>query len=119
MHTYWSDVNLASATVRVSHKPDRGWTPKAYKEREIPIPNKLVAKRGKRPERIGIAVSYSRLRAVTPSSISLTARRPSPSGPSSKRRISGFTNFGRRSQPGAFGRALICAPFSRISDTQI
>lgn len=26
----------------MSHKPDRGWTPKAYKEREIPIPAKLV-----------------------------------------------------------------------------
>jgi len=42
MHTYWSDINLAQATVRVSHKADRGWTPKAYKEREIPIPAKLV-----------------------------------------------------------------------------
>jgi integrase len=42
MHTYWSDVNLSAATVHVSHKPDRGWTPKAYKEREIPIPAKLV-----------------------------------------------------------------------------
>jgi integrase/recombinase XerD len=42
MHTYWTDVNLTSHTVRVSHKPDRGWTPKAYKEREIPIPAKLV-----------------------------------------------------------------------------
>jgi integrase len=42
MHTYWADVNLSAATVRVSHKPDRGWTPKAYKEREIPIPSKLV-----------------------------------------------------------------------------
>ena len=42
MYTYWSDVNFAAATVRVSHKPDRGWTPKAYKEREIPIPAKLV-----------------------------------------------------------------------------
>jgi len=42
MHTYWSDINLAHATVRVSHKLDRGWTPKAYKEREIPIPAKLV-----------------------------------------------------------------------------
>jgi integrase/recombinase XerD len=41
MHTYWSDINFAHATVRVSHKPDRGWTPKAYKEREIPIPDKL------------------------------------------------------------------------------
>jgi integrase len=42
MYTYWSDINLAHATVRVSHKPDRGWTPKAYKEREIPIPARLV-----------------------------------------------------------------------------
>jgi integrase len=42
MHTYWSDINLNRAIVRVSHKPDRGWTPKAYKEREIPIPAKLV-----------------------------------------------------------------------------
>jgi integrase/recombinase XerD len=42
MYTYWSDVNFAASTVHVSHKPDRGWTPKAYKEREIPIPTKLV-----------------------------------------------------------------------------
>jgi integrase/recombinase XerD len=42
MYTYWSDVNFAHATLRVSHKPDRGWTPKAYKEREIPVPAKLV-----------------------------------------------------------------------------
>jgi len=42
MYLYWSDVNFAAATARVSHKPDRGWTPKAYKEREIPIPAKLV-----------------------------------------------------------------------------
>jgi integrase/recombinase XerD len=42
MYVYWSDVNLSAGTVRVSHKADRGWTPKAYKEREIPIPAKLV-----------------------------------------------------------------------------
>jgi integrase/recombinase XerD len=42
MYTYWTDVNFAASTVRVSHKPDRGWTPKAYKEREIPIPGKLA-----------------------------------------------------------------------------
>jgi integrase/recombinase XerD len=42
MFTYWSDINFAASTVRVSHKPDRGWTPKAYKEREIPIPTKLA-----------------------------------------------------------------------------
>jgi integrase len=44
MHTYWSDVNFMASTVRVSHKPDQNWTPKAYKEREIPIPLKLVKK---------------------------------------------------------------------------
>jgi integrase/recombinase XerD len=44
MYAYWSDVNLTHATVRVTHKRDRGWTPKAYKEREIPIPAKLVKK---------------------------------------------------------------------------
>ena len=42
MYTYWDDVNFAASTVRVSHKPDRGWTPKGYKEREIPIPAKLA-----------------------------------------------------------------------------
>ena len=42
MYCYWRDVNLAAKTVRVTHKPDRGWSPKAYKEREIPIPAKLV-----------------------------------------------------------------------------
>jgi len=42
MNAYWADVNFKACTVRVSHKPDRGWTPKAYKEREIPIPGKLV-----------------------------------------------------------------------------
>jgi integrase/recombinase XerD len=42
MYAYWTDINFTHATVRVSHKRDRGWTPKAYKEREIPIPAKLV-----------------------------------------------------------------------------
>src|ERR1019366_8298623 len=42
MYTYWSDVNFAASTVRVSHKPDAGWTPKGSKEREIPIPAKLA-----------------------------------------------------------------------------
>jgi integrase len=44
MYCYWSDVNIAAATVRVSYKSDLGWTPKAYKEREIPIPAKLVSR---------------------------------------------------------------------------
>jgi integrase/recombinase XerD len=42
MYTYWTDINFKASIVRVSHKPERGWTPKAYKEREIPIPAKLA-----------------------------------------------------------------------------
>lgn len=50
MYCYWSDINLnvrfkdgaVGGVVRVTHKPDRNWTPKAYKEREIPIPPRLV-----------------------------------------------------------------------------
>ena len=33
---------LRSFNCSGSHKPDRNWTPKAYKEREIPIPAKLT-----------------------------------------------------------------------------
>ena len=42
MYTDWTDINLKASMVRVSHKAERGWTPKAYKEREIPIPAKLA-----------------------------------------------------------------------------
>ncbi len=55
MYSYWSDINFKASTVRVSHKPDRGWTPKAYKEREIPIPAKLRGARDLNPNLLGLA----------------------------------------------------------------
>jgi integrase len=42
IYTYQSDVNCDASVVRVTHKPDRGWTPKKYKGREIPMPEKLA-----------------------------------------------------------------------------
>jgi integrase len=42
MHASWADVNLTRNTVTVSHKPEYGFSPKNYREREIPIPVKLV-----------------------------------------------------------------------------
>jgi integrase/recombinase XerD len=39
---YWRDVNFTASTIRVSHKPDLGWSPKAYKAREIPIPERMT-----------------------------------------------------------------------------
>lgn len=43
MYACWSDVNFTAKTIRVSHKPQYRWTPKAYKEREVPLSDKLAA----------------------------------------------------------------------------
>ncbi len=42
MHCSWNDINLARPTVTVRYKPEYGFSPKNYREREIPIPAKLV-----------------------------------------------------------------------------
>jgi integrase/recombinase XerD len=42
MHTTWPDINLNRGVVTVRYKREYGFSPKAYKGREIPIPNKLV-----------------------------------------------------------------------------
>jgi integrase/recombinase XerD len=42
MHCSWDDVNLSRGTVTVRFKPEYGFSPKNYREREIPIPAKLV-----------------------------------------------------------------------------
>lgn len=42
IYTTWNDVSFTRQTVTVRWKPDYGWTPKNFKEREIPIPEKLV-----------------------------------------------------------------------------
>jgi len=42
MHCAWPDVNLTRSTVTVRYKPEYSFSPKNYREREIPIPAKLV-----------------------------------------------------------------------------
>jgi len=42
MYCTWKDINFIASTVSVRHKPQYGWSPKAYKEREVPIPAALV-----------------------------------------------------------------------------
>lgn len=44
MHLYWTDVNVKACIVKVTAKPDLGWTPKTYEERPVPIPSALAAK---------------------------------------------------------------------------
>jgi hypothetical protein len=41
-YCYWSDVRFAANEVRVSHKPNMGWTPRMYKERTITILQSLT-----------------------------------------------------------------------------
>jgi integrase/recombinase XerD len=42
MHCSWNDLNLTRSTVTVRYKGEYGFSPKNYREREIPIPAKLV-----------------------------------------------------------------------------
>jgi integrase/recombinase XerD len=42
MHCSWEDVNLPRGTVTVRYKPQYRFSPKGYKEREVPIPAKLI-----------------------------------------------------------------------------
>jgi len=42
MHCSWSDINFSQSTVTVRWKAEYGFSPKNYKEREIPIPTKLM-----------------------------------------------------------------------------
>jgi integrase len=44
MHCSWGDINLSRSTVTVRYKPEYGFSPKNYREREIPIPARLVKK---------------------------------------------------------------------------
>jgi integrase len=41
MHCSWDDINTSRGTVTVRYKPEYGFSPKNYREREIPIPTKL------------------------------------------------------------------------------
>jgi integrase/recombinase XerD len=48
MYCTWSEINLARGVVTVRYKPEFGFSPKAYKGRELPIPDKLVRALNKR-----------------------------------------------------------------------
>ena len=51
MYLFWSDVNLALRTVRVTAKPELGFYPKRWEEREVPAPAELVEQLGRHTRR--------------------------------------------------------------------
>ncbi len=116
MYTYWSDINFTASTVRVSHKADRGWTPKAYKERETPIPAKLVkslkAWKAKCDKTCSLVFATAGCNANLDflDCLKAVAERAN-----STQRASGCTSSVRPSQPGVCGRGLICGQCSSAS----
>lgn len=59
IYTTWPDINLKESFVQVRHKPAYNWTPKAYKEREIPIPTKLRDSLEKKAKKSGLVFPTS------------------------------------------------------------
>jgi len=118
MYTYWSDVNFSASTVRVSDKADRNWTPKAYKEREIPIPAKLTKKlktwKAKADKTCNLVFPTS---GCNPKLISSAVGKRVPNVQNSTRTTFGYTSFVRHLRRGACGPELICAPCSNGWDT--
>src|SRR5260370_41768894 len=47
MFLRWSDVNFELRTVRVTSKPELGFYPKRWEDREIPAPCELIEQRRK------------------------------------------------------------------------
>jgi integrase len=42
VHLVWSDINFTLNTIRVTAKPDLGFSPKRWEEREVPVPKPLL-----------------------------------------------------------------------------
>jgi len=42
MNVLWSNVRFHANVIEMRWKPQFNWTPKAYKEREVPVPNELL-----------------------------------------------------------------------------
>ncbi len=52
MYLSWTDLNLELQTIRVTAKPDRGFYPKCWEEREIPAPVQLIDELRKHTRRL-------------------------------------------------------------------
>jgi len=53
VHLAWIDINFALTTIKVTSKPDLGFYPKRWEEREIPVARPLLQLLEKHPRRSG------------------------------------------------------------------
>lgn len=59
MHLFWTDVGFELQTVRVTAKPELGFYPKRWEEREVPIPVQLIDLLKAHPRRAGCNFVFS------------------------------------------------------------
>ena len=119
MHCAWPDVNLTRSTVTVRYKPEFGFSPKNYREREIPIPAKLVKRlkvwKAKSDKTCGLVFPTAGCKPKLDFLDCLKGVRGTDEA--GKRRIFGCTSSALRSPRGRYGQALICGRFSNGLDT--
>jgi integrase len=53
VHLAWGDINFALNTIKVTAKPDLGFYPKRWEEREVPVPRPLTELLAKHPRNSG------------------------------------------------------------------
>ena len=59
VHLFWTDVSFELQTVRVTAKPELGFYPKRWEEREVPIPAQLIKLLKAHPRRPGCNFVFS------------------------------------------------------------
>ena len=59
VHLFWTDVSFELQTVRVTAKPELGFYPKRWEEREVPIPVQLIDLLRAHPRRAGCNFVFS------------------------------------------------------------
>ena len=59
VHLFWTDLSFELQTVRVTAKPELGFYPKRWEEREVPIPVQLIGLLKAHPRRTGCNFVFS------------------------------------------------------------
>ena len=49
VHLFWNDINTGLNTLKVTSKPELGFYPKRWEEREVPVPTHLIERLEKHP----------------------------------------------------------------------
>jgi hypothetical protein len=74
VHLFWTDVSVELQTVRVTAKPELGFYPKRWEEREVPIPVQLIGLLKAHTRRAGCNFVFSSPKGIGNTTCSTAAR---------------------------------------------